>query len=389
MAELSAVIIAADDEQRTILQLMVNATGLARVSQCFGAYAATATDGLFRRLEEAKPNVVLVDIDPNLVAPALHTIEMLRAQNRSLAVFAIGDMKQPPLIVSAMRAGAGEFLDRPVSSGQLLDAFTRHVAAQRRVTSKNGVRGKVFAFINAKGGSGATSVAVNTALALAAHTGRAALIDLAPIGHAALHLNVRPSFTVSDAFNNLNRLDAALLDGYMTRHISGVALLAGAPDAAMASQVGSAEMSRLFDLMVHEYRAVVVDLSTRVDLLARSVCELSDLSIVVAQPDMPSLWGASQIEQTLFSSAGRERLRLLVNRFHKNSFSERDIEAASRTTILWKVPNDWSAFSHAIERGNPVVRQNHSAVARSFGEFAQMLVDGKPADKPRRWLIGA
>jgi len=389
MAELSAVIIAAEEEQRTILQLMVNATGLARANQSFSTYAATATDSLFRRLEEAKPSVVLVDIDANQVAAALHTIEMLRAHNRSLTVFAIGDMKQPQLIVSAMRAGAGEFLDRPVSSGQLMDAFTRHVATQRRSSSKNGIRGKVFAFINAKGGSGATSMAVNTALALAAHTGRAALIDLAPIGHAALHLNVRPTFSIADAFNNLNRLDAALLDGYMTRHASGVALLAGTTDAALTAQIGSAEMSRLFDLMVHEYRAVVVDLSTRVDLLARSVCELSDMSIVVAQPDMPSLWGASQIEQALFSSSGRERLRLLVNRFHKNAFSERDIEAASRTTILWKVANDWSAFSGAIERGNPVMRQNHSAIARSFGELAHLLVEGKPTDKPKRWLIGA
>ena len=389
MAEISAVIIAADEEQRTILQLMVNATGLATATQSFGAYPATVTDSLFRRLEEAKPGVVLVDIDPSMVAAALHTIEMLQGQNRGVAVFAIGDMKQPQLIVSAMRAGAGEFLDRPVSSGQLLDAFTRHVAAQRRVTSKNGRRGKVYAFINAKGGSGATSMAVNTALALTSHTGRAALIDLAPIGHAALHLNMRPTFTVADAFKNLNRLDSALLDGYMIRHTSGLALLAGAADATVASSVGSAEMSRLFDLMVHEYRAVVVDLSTRVDLLARSVCELSDLSIVVAQPDMPSLWGASQLEQTLFSSGGRERLRLLVNRFHKSSFSERDIEAASRTTIVWKVANDWSAFSTSIERGNPVVRQNHSAVARSFAEFAQLLVDGKPADRPKRWLIGS
>jgi FixJ family two-component response regulator len=128
MAEISAVIIAADEEQRTILQLMVNATGLATATQSFGAYPATVTDSLFRRLEEAKPGVVLVDIDPNMVAAALHTIEMLQGQNRGVAVFAIGDMKQPQLIVSAMRAGAGEFLD-PSAAGSF---WTRSRVTWRR-----------------------------------------------------------------------------------------------------------------------------------------------------------------------------------------------------------------------------------------------------------------
>ena len=45
-----------------------------------------------------------------------------------------------------------------------------------------------------KGGNGATTVAVNLALALQSAYGQTALVDLAPLGHAALHMNLKPVF---------------------------------------------------------------------------------------------------------------------------------------------------------------------------------------------------
>ena len=41
--------------------------------------------------------------------------------------------------------------------------------------------------------------AVNLALALHSSYGQTALVDLAPLVHAALHMNLKPVFTVTDA----------------------------------------------------------------------------------------------------------------------------------------------------------------------------------------------
>src|SRR5439155_1571378 len=80
-------------------------------------------------------------------------------------LFAIGSMAQPQAIVNAMRSGAREYIERPTTTTDLLEAFVRLTTAQRKV-SREGSRGKVFTIVNAKGGSGATTVAVNLALAL-------------------------------------------------------------------------------------------------------------------------------------------------------------------------------------------------------------------------------
>src|SRR5579864_9592816 len=113
-----------------------------------------------------------------------------------------------------MRAGAREYIERPPTTTDLLEAFVRLTTAQRR-GRQEGPRGKVFSVINAKGGSGATTVAVNLALALHSAHGQTALVDLAPLGHTALHMNLKPLFSVTDALRNLHRLDSSLLESFM------------------------------------------------------------------------------------------------------------------------------------------------------------------------------
>ena len=168
-------------------------------------------------------------------------------------------MSQPQVIVSAMRSGAREFIERPTTTTDLLEAFVRLTAAQRKV-DREGPRGKVFTVVNAKGGSGATTMAVNLALALQSAHGNVALVDIAPLGHAALHMNLKPQFTVADAIRNLHRLDSSLLESFMTRHSGGLQLLAGA-NTPLVVEPATAEFARLFDLLVGHFRYVVVDAS--------------------------------------------------------------------------------------------------------------------------------
>src|SRR5207237_9812667 len=125
-----------------------------------------------------------------------------------------------------MRVGAKEFIERPTTTTDLLEAFVRVTSAQRK-SQKEEIRGKVFTIANAKGGNGATTIAVNLALALQAAHGDVALIDIAPLGHTALHMNLKPLFSVTDAVRNLHRLDSSLLESFMTRHESGLQVLAG------------------------------------------------------------------------------------------------------------------------------------------------------------------
>jgi pilus assembly protein CpaE len=386
MPELSVVIIAADNEQRAVLQVLVDGTSVARSTYTHASFPIAATDPVVQRIQTVKPDVVLVDIPADNAILALRAIELLHQELPPVALFAVGSISQPQVIVGAMRAGAREFIERPTTTTDLLEAFVRLTAAQRKV-NREGTSGKVFTVVNAKGGSGATTVAVNLALALQSAHGNTALVDLAPLGHTALHMNLKPLFSVADAIRNLHRLDSSLLESFMTRHGAGLQLLAG-PNIPVAVEPSTAEFARLFDMLIGHFRYVVVDASTRLDPTTRLVCNLSQAVLMVANADVASLWSASRVQQYLGESGGHERVSLVLNRFRKiPGFSEADAEAAAGVRLLWKIPNQYFAVSTAIDRGVPVVGQNYTEIGRAFTGLAARLTENDLEVKRKAWSL--
>ena len=386
MPELGVVVLARDSEQRSILQLLVEGTRVARAIQGFGSLPLASTDPIMRRIHDEKPDVVLMDIPSSDTTSALRAIEVLHQDLPFAAIVAIGSMTQPQVIVAAMRSGAREFLERPTNTTSLLEAFVRLTTIQRSA-QRDRVRGKVFAVVNAKGGSGATTIAVNLALALQSGQGQTVLLDLAPLGHAALHLNLRPAFTAYDAMRNLHRLDNSLMESFTTRHSDGLQLLAGATSPG-EPQPSVAEFAGLLDLLSTYCRYVVVDLSTRIDAVTRLMCDLSQTVLIVAGADVASLWSAARIQQYLSESGNRDRLRLVLNRFRKvPGFNETEVESAAGLTLLWKVPNHYSAVSGAIDRGVPVMQHDRSEMSRSFAGLAGRLTESGAGAKRPTWSL--
>jgi Flp pilus assembly CpaE family ATPase len=189
-----------------------------------------------------------------------------------------------------------------------------------------------------------------------------------------LYLDVKPAFTVYDALRNLHRLDIALLESFVTPARSGLNLLAGTVEPQAAG--GSApEFAKLFDLLVNAYSHVVVDLSTRQDAVARTVAGLSDLVLLVAQTDVASLWSAGHLYQRFLEAETRERVRLILNRFRRMpGFRDSDAEIASGAKLLAKIPNNYALVAGAVDRGLPLVTENHSDVARAMADLATALV---------------
>ncbi len=386
MPEVSVVVVATDNEQRAVMQVLVDGTSVARTVYSCASFPVAASDPVVRRIRTANPDVCLVDIPLDSTQTALRTIELLHQEMPDSAIFAIGNLNQPQVIVNAMRAGAREFIERPTNTTDLLEAFVRLTTAQRRVRQE-GPRGKVFSVINAKGGNGATTVAVNLALALQSAHGQTALVDLAPLGHAALHMNLKPVFNVADATRNLHRMDASLLESFMTRHSGGLQLLAGTNVPAVVDP-STAEFVRLFDMLVTHYRYVVVDASSRFDAASRLIANLSETVLLVACTDVASLWSAARVQQYLGDIGNRERVRLVLNRFRKvPGFSEADAEAAVGAKLLWRVPNQYFAVSGAIDRGTPVMEQRNTEIARCFSGLAQELTRNDADVKRAAWSL--
>jgi pilus assembly protein CpaE len=372
MPGIAVALLTEDREQSVVLNSRVESTNLARTVLSHVGFPAGPGDTVLRQLLDQRAEVVLVNIDPQNPQRAIRTIELIHANIPGVTIFAVGEMNQPTNIVSAMRAGAREFLDHASSREALIEAFTRFSASLSRA-QRSASKARVLTFLNAKGGAGATTTAVNTAVALQETHGRVVLVDFAPIGHAALQLNLRPQFTIIDALQNLHRMDGSLLDGLMTPYRNGLHLLAGAqqPHNAVPS---ASELARLFDLLVNQYHFVVLDCSGRMDGMMQMICDLSNAVLLVTQTDVVSLWSAGRIYAFLQEGAGRDRLRLVINRYKKiPGFTDEDVEKATNCKVLWKVPNNFQLVAPAIDKGSPVAAQGNHEIGRSYQGLAAEL----------------
>jgi pilus assembly protein CpaE len=378
MHGIAVALLTEDREQSAVLNARIESTHMARTVLSHVGFPMSPSDAVLRQLLDQRAEIVLVDIDPKNPQRAIRAIEMIHAAAGEITIFAIGEMSQPTNIVSAMRAGAREFLDRSASRESMIEAFTRFTASLSRAQRSAG-KARVFTFLNAKGGVGATTTAVNTAVALEQAHGRVVLVDFAPIGHAALQLNLRPQFTVIDALQNLHRMDVSLLEGLMTHFRSGLHLLAGAQQPHSAAATAS-ELAHLFDLLVSQYNFVVVDCSGRLDATMQMICDLSNAVLMVAQTDVVSLWSAGRIQTFLQEGAGRDRLRIVLNRYKKiPGFTEEDVEKATNCKVLWKIPNNYQVIGPAIDKGSPVALQENHEVGRSYQGLAAELAGAASA----------
>jgi pilus assembly protein CpaE len=149
----------------------------------------------------------------------------------------------PDLILRSMRAGAHEFLTRPLDMGELSEAMERLASAMTPSASAPSMGGKIFTLFSAKGGTGVTSAATNLAMAFAKRGAKTVLVDLdLQFGDAALMLDLKPSHTWAEVLRG-SAIDAAKLKTLLASHESGLWLLASPTslddaDKLTAVQVG-------------------------------------------------------------------------------------------------------------------------------------------------------
>ena len=379
MYSITVGIFSENPERLAILQQRIESTQLGRVVFAHSAFPAMAADSAIRRIQDLRTDIVLVDIDPQDARVAIQAIELVHANAGNISIFVVGTMKDPAVIVSAMRAGAREYLERDAMPESFAEALKRFVdsTSKARASSK---RTRILAVANAKGGAGATTVAVNTAVALEQSHGRTVLVDFALLGHAALHLNTKPAFGISDALQNLHRMDLSLLQSFLTPCKGGLQLLAGLQQPLpLAPSVG--ELARLFDLLVSNFQYVIIDCSNRTDALFRMIADLSNAVLLVTQTDVVSLWSAARVRSFLEQGAGRDRTCLLLNRFKKiPGFSDEDIHKVTNCKLLWKLPNNFHAVGPAIDKGIPIALTESNELGRSFRALASVLAEAASSE---------
>jgi pilus assembly protein CpaE len=316
----------------------------------------------------AQPEVLVVDLRHQQEFP--HALVLLKRQHPSTGVLLVLRRLDPALLLEAMRAGVTECIAEPLSASEIQAAIKRLVGS---LTTRE--RGDVFAFIGAKGGVGATTIAVNVATALAqGKPGSTLLIDLnVACGDAAVFLGTEPRFSVLDALDNIHRLDDAYFRGLVVHSKSGPDLL-GASGRPVAGIVEVGPLRQLLDFASQTHRFTVLDVP-RSDTTILDSLEGATKIVIVANQELATVRSASRVAATLRHRYGQDRLSLVLTRTDRRAeIGHEDVERTVGLDVSHTFPSDYRLALQAMNKGRPIVIDNHNDLSGAFTAFARDLI---------------
>jgi pilus assembly protein CpaE len=284
-------------------------------------------------------------------------------------VLAVLPRLDPTLMLEMMRAGVNECLAEPVSEPDMQGAIQR---LSHKPASK---RSDVFAVVGAKGGVGATTLAVNLATMLSKfRPSSPLLIDLhLTYGDAAVFLGAEPRFSVADAIENLHRMDATFLRSLAASTKSGVSLISSS-DRPAPFPVDATQLRRLIDQTTQEFSYVVLDVP-RSDFVALDALDDTAAIVVVANQELATIRSAGRMATLLGQRYGRDRVSVVITRYDEGcEISQQDIERVVGP-VSYVFPNNYAAAVASLNRGQPLVLDNHTKLASAFSSFARHLAN--------------
>ncbi len=336
-------------------------------------------------------DVMVVEIGRDL-DEEFKQIEYVKARGLAREIFLTSSSRDPEGLLRALKTGVKEFFPQPVNRDEVvaaLEKLKRSLEAGGPGTAKE-KRGRLITVLGSKGGVGATTSAVNLAVALKEITDKnsVALIDMDPLlGDIHLFLNIRTFFSWADAVSDIARMDSTYLLNTLYKHPTGIHVLP-APSRPQGPGTATAEaMERLIGLMRSAFDLIVVDGCKSLDDLSLRMLGLSDTILVVTELNLPALVNARKLLDT-FEGLGLSRgkdIKVVINRHQKNNMvSPEEAEKTIGRSVVSMIPNDYEATMSAINTGKTLSDAGPKSVLMdNFRELAALLLHQEMVKKER------
>jgi pilus assembly protein CpaE len=369
--------------------------------------AASGAEGI-ELAKEVKPNVVLMDINmPGM--DGITATEGLLREVPTAQVVMLSVQGETDYLRRAMLAGARDYLTKPASGDELVNTIHRvfemgktqtgarqavepdlqapRLGQRRRPRTK----GHLVAVFAPKGGTGCTTIAVNTAIALqqlADDERKVALIDgNLQFGDVGVMLNLSPNRSVADLVQRIEELDSDLLSTVMTAHGSGVKVLLAPPRPEAAESLltirdtegngGKSAIEAILETTRNDFDFVVADMWSWVDSLALTVFDTAALIILVVTPDIPAVKSARLfLELATKLDYSGEKLVLVVNGADRRGGLQVNQIEKAMMPVTAEIPFDERAALAAANHGLPlIVRDRNRPISKAILDLAGIIGD--------------
>jgi pilus assembly protein CpaE len=334
------------------------------------------------RLRQAKPDVILLDLATDL-NQACELIQAVLALSHTVHIVGLHIRNDSEAILRSLRMGASEFLHAPFDSETQMEAAARLHRLLHPEPAEDVQPGTLTAFTSVKPGSGASTLAAQTAFALRRSTGQRVLLadfDLMG-GIIGFYLKLTNTKSLVDALQFADNL-ADIEWSSLVAVSDGVDILP-APETPFHGPVDGARLHAVLEHARLNYDWIVIDLPVVFQRLSLMTISESDRAFLVSTPELPSLHLARKAVN-LLDQLGfpKERFQIMVNRINRrDEIGGSDIEKLFNCPVNSRIPNDYFSLHRAVTLGQPV--DGHCELGKAIESLAGRL-SGHAAPERRK-----
>lgn len=322
--------------------------------------------------------LVLIDVSQEQ-DKSLSLIKKLKESNKDAFIIALSAKTSTETIIKVMRAGAKEFLNKPLIQSEFTETLNELKSEFENTEIPDTC--KIISTFSNKGGIGKTSIAVNLAVELAQISKeKVALIDLnLQLGDVATFLDMNPPFAMDYIANNIHNLNEDELIKTMSKYKNtSLYVIADPLNIDNSKDITAEQIKNLLAVLKKTFSYIVIDIGTNIDSKTIAALDSSDLILLIAIVNLPAI-RSTQRCMDLFNKLGysNDKIKLVLNRYMENEdIKTSDIEEVVKQKVYWKIPNNYLTMMSAINKGVPVNEINsESNIALNYKDFASKVSD--------------
>jgi pilus assembly protein CpaE len=361
------------------------------LSQHGGVVAADHAEAgrIVQLIDSAAAPVLFVRFTPFEMGPRANLVQRVLERKPHLSVIALGETTDHALVLAAVRSGACDFVEMGGPVEELLEAVERalgRTSVER--TSRGG--GRIHALLNARPDGATAALATHLAIAMQRAAGpdkRVLLVDLGvPVGDSLLYLDVRATYSFTDAVRSVRRFDESLIHSAFARHASGLCVLPLPEDPSELEGIQMADAVALTGVLNAHFDHVIMNLAGFFDM-ERLVPILSQVTRLFVLADQ--CLASCRANHRLLERLRREKVELSRCELIVDRATERvepkpaEIAELLGLKLLHSVASSGSLMIRAMNTGQTICSMApSSSYALAVAQIAASVVHDTPIIEP-------
>jgi len=366
---LRGLIICPDTDLKDRLEDLLNQIGIVTIAKKLDRFPTQLQ--LVRMVRALAPDVIFVSMESTMLA--FEIAREMRKNGPGVQIIGLSRVCDQQILMEAMRVGIKEFAALPFDRGRLSEGLRRIEEVVRERRSGNEGSSSIFSFIPAKAGVGASTVALNTALALSRSAeGKVLLSDLdLSAGMVRFMLRLENTYSMTDVAER----SIELVEGLWPYMVTGF----GSLDVLHSGKLNpefdmeGAHVRQFMDFLRPRYDALYFDMSGNFESYSLETIHESKRIFLVCTPEAPALHLAREKYNYLDSLELADRVSIIMNRWPKTpAVSLQQIEEQLGLPVFATLPNDYDGVQKALAAGRNI--EPTSNLGKQFSALAQTIL---------------